>query len=81
MLTGVAAGTAQAGAAPACWVRGERADLELRASPFDSTAVALEPGVVKVCYSRPRKLGRPLMGRLVPVELEPDVDPGSGGAR
>lgn len=53
-------------AAPTCWVRGERADLELRASPFDSAAVALEPGVVKVCYSRPRKLGRPIMGRLVP---------------
>ena len=52
--------------APACWVRGERADLELRASPFDSAAVALEPGVVKVCYSRPRTLGRPIMGRLVP---------------
>lgn len=51
---------------PTCWVRGERADLELRASPYDSTAVALEPGTVKVCYSRPRKLGRPIMGRLVP---------------
>lgn len=51
---------------PGCWVRGERADLELRASPFDSTAVALDAGTVKVCYSRPRKLGRPLLGRLVP---------------
>lgn len=50
----------------ACWVRGERADLELRASPFDSTSVALAGGSVKVCYSRPRKLGRPLMGRLIP---------------
>ncbi len=54
------------GEATGCWVRGDRADLELRASPFDSTAVTLEPGVVKVCYSRPRKLGRPIMGRLVP---------------
>ncbi|HUG41255.1 MAG TPA: DUF2911 domain-containing protein [Longimicrobiales bacterium] len=51
---------------PECWVRGERADLELRASPFDSAAVALDDGVVKVCYSRPRQLGRPIMGRLVP---------------
>lgn len=51
---------------PGCWVRGERADLELRASPFDSASVALEPGTVKVCHSRPRKLGRPIMGRLVP---------------
>ena len=49
-----------------CWVRGERADLELRASPFDSAAVSLDAGDVKVCYSRPRKLGRPIMGRLVP---------------
>ena len=54
------------GEPPGCWIRGERADLELRASPFDSTALALDPGTVKVCYSRPRKLGRPLMGRLVP---------------
>jgi hypothetical protein len=49
-----------------CWVRGERADLELRASPFDSATVSLAAGDVKVCYSRPRKLGRPIMGRLVP---------------
>lgn len=52
-----------------CWVRGDRADLELRASPYDSTdstVVALAEGRVKVCYSRPRKLGRPIMGRLVP---------------
>lgn len=48
-----------------CWVRGDPIDLELRASPYDSTAVALEEGRVKVCYSRPRKLGRPIMGRLV----------------
>lgn len=51
---------------PGCWVRGERADLELRASPFDSTMAELAAGTVKVCYSRPRKLGRPIMGRLVP---------------
>jgi hypothetical protein len=50
----------------ACWVRGERADLELRASPFDSSTIRLNAGEVKVCYSRPRKLGRPVMGRLVP---------------
>jgi hypothetical protein len=28
--------------------------------------VSLEAGELKVCYSRPRKLGRPIMGRLVP---------------
>lgn len=53
-------------APPACWVSGERADLGLRASPYDSTTVVLADGPVKVCYSRPRKLGRPIMGRLVP---------------
>lgn len=51
---------------PGCWVQGDRADLELRASPFDSTQVQLNAGTVKVCYSRPRRLGRPIMGRLVP---------------
>lgn len=51
---------------PGCWVRGDRSNLELRASPYDSTAVALDAGRVKLCYSRPRKLGRPIMGRLVP---------------
>lgn len=50
----------------ACWVRGPRADLEIRASPFDSAAIDLSNGRVKVCYSRPRKLGRPIFGRLVP---------------
>lgn len=53
-------------AEPGCWVRGEYADLELRASPFDSTSVDLDEGVIKLCYSRPRKLDRPIMGRLVP---------------
>lgn len=52
--------------AASCWVRGDPGDLDLRASPFDSTRAVLEPGPVKVCYSRPRKLDRPVMGRLVP---------------
>lgn len=59
------AGAAQ-DAAPGCWVRGDPAGLELRASPYDSTEVALDGGRVKICYSRPRKLGRPIMGGLVP---------------
>lgn len=67
LQTGVQAGSAQElSSPPGCWVRDERADLELRASPFDSAAVVLDAGVVKVCYSRPRQLGRPIMGRLVP---------------
>lgn len=49
-----------------CWVQGPRSDLEIRASPFDSASVKLGDQIVKVCYSRPRKLGRPIMGRLVP---------------
>lgn len=47
---------------PECWVRGDRADLEFHASPYDSASVSLDAGTVKVCYSRPRKLGRPIMG-------------------
>lgn len=61
-----AAQAQQPSAGAGCWVRGERSDLELRASPYDSATVELDAGVVKVCYSRPRKLGRPIMGRLVP---------------
>ena len=49
-----------------CWIQGPRSDLEIRASPFDSASVKLGEQTVKVCYSRPRKLGRPIMGRLVP---------------
>jgi hypothetical protein len=67
LLAGAGAVSAQdEPASTDCWIRGEAADLELRASPFDSTSMALDPGVVKVCYGRPRKLGRPIMGRLVP---------------
>lgn len=58
--------TGAAQALPGCWVRGDPGDLEIRASPFDSTQVVLEGGTIKVCYSQPRKLGRPIMGRLVP---------------
>lgn len=51
---------------PPCWIRGDPADLEIRISPLDSATVALGGDTVKVCYSQPRKLGRPIMGRLVP---------------
>lgn len=53
-------------AAPGCWIRGDRAGLELRASPYDSAAVALAGGTAKICYSQPRMLGRRIMGGLVP---------------
>ena len=61
-----AAWSQQPGTSLECWVQGPRSDLEIRASPFDSTSIKLGDQTVKVCYSRPRKLGRPLMGRLVP---------------
>lgn len=51
---------------PHCWIRIDPADLELRISPLDSATVTLGGDTVKVCYSQPRKLGRPIMGRLVP---------------
>ncbi|MFW6193251.1 MAG: DUF2911 domain-containing protein [Gemmatimonadota bacterium] len=52
--------------ADGCWIRGDPADLELRISRLDSASVELGGETVKVCYSRPRKLDRPIMGRLVP---------------
>lgn len=60
------AGSPDTAAAPACWIRGDPGDLELRISRLDSAAVELAGETVKVCYSRPRKLDRPIMGRLVP---------------
>ena len=50
----------------ACWVDPKQPPLDLRASPFDSAMVKTDAGEIKVCYSRVRKLGRPIMGRLVP---------------
>ena len=63
---------------PACWVRGEYSDLELRASPFDSVSAAFGDGTVKLCYSRPRKLGRDPGGAGVGDRHEPR-DPALGG--
>lgn len=60
------ASSSRASAAPNCWIRGDPDDLELRISRLDSAAVEMAGKNVKVCYSRPRKLGRPIMGRLVP---------------
>src|SRR5690606_17905623 len=66
LLAGFAASVpAQEAPAPSCWIRPHQADLEIRASPFDSTSILLDGGEIKVCYSRPRMLGRPIMGRLV----------------
>lgn len=51
-----------------CWTRGEPAELAERASPLDSTSVALSAGAVKACYSSPQMRGREIMGGLVPFD-------------
>ncbi|MDP2530832.1 MAG: DUF2911 domain-containing protein [Candidatus Palauibacterales bacterium] len=53
-------------ASDGCWVRGSRADLGSRSSPLDSTSVTLRSGTVAVCYGRPSRRGRTVMGGLVP---------------
>lgn len=57
----------QASGASGCWVRGTRQAAARRASPLDSSVVALQGGVVKVCYGRPAMRGRKIMGGLVPL--------------
>lgn len=49
-----------------CWVRGDRARLVTRASPHDSTTLAVGSDTIIVCYARVAKRGRPIMGGLVP---------------
>jgi len=61
-----AAGDGSAPASPVCWPAGVPGDLAQRPSPFDSAVVALQPGPVKVCYSRPQMRGRVIIGGLVP---------------
>lgn len=53
-------------ATDACWLQGKTSELALRASPHDSASIAMDGGTVKVCYGRPRQIGRPIMGSLVP---------------
>jgi Protein of unknown function (DUF2911) len=50
----------------ACWLRGDASEVAGRASKHDSTAVTLDGGTVKVCYGRPQRRGRTIMGQLVP---------------
>ncbi|MFL5615151.1 MAG: DUF2911 domain-containing protein [Gemmatimonadaceae bacterium] len=49
-----------------CWIRGNASDLQARPSPLDSTSVALDAGTVKVCYGRPSRRGREVLGQLLP---------------
>jgi len=58
--------TSQAQAQDACWIRGNAANLAKRPSALDSATVALDGGTVKVCYGRPQRRGRTIMGALVP---------------
>jgi hypothetical protein len=44
------------------------APVEERASPYDSTLVALGDATAKVCYSRPAAKGRTVFGGLVPYD-------------
>lgn len=52
----------------ACWTTAEPAELAERASPLDSTSVALPSGTIKVCHGSPRMRGREIMGALVPFD-------------
>ena len=62
---------------PGCWMRDAKSEVALRASAFDSTSLALQSGEVKVCYSRPRMMGRPIMGTGLSLGL-PAVAPYRG---
>ena len=59
---------AKAGQAPTCTFGGSAEELAGRASPPDSSSVALSGGVLKLCYSSPRKRGREIFGGLVPFD-------------
>lgn len=58
--------TAQSDATQACWVRGTPERVAARPSILDSASVRLGTSTVKVCYGRPRKNDRQIMGGLVP---------------
>lgn len=51
--------------APACQFNASGEELTGRASPPDSSSVALGGHMLKICYSSPRKRGRDVFGGLV----------------
>ena len=53
---------AQAEMAQAALVCAPQADVEGRASPYDSVSMAVGDGMAKVCYSRPSLRGRTMIG-------------------
>lgn len=65
-LAAAGTGAQSAGADDGCWVQGDRSKLAARPSQLDSASIALDAGTVKVCYGRPQKRGRQIMGGLVP---------------
>jgi hypothetical protein len=58
--------SAQAASSDACFVRGAPDRVAARPSILDSASVQLGSANVKVCYGRPRKNERQIMGGLVP---------------
>src|SRR5688500_10357439 len=58
--------SAQSETTLACWVRGSPERLATRPSILDSASVQLGTSTVKICYGRPRKSDRQIMGGLVP---------------
>lgn len=60
-------GAAQPDSTQACWTRGTPERIAARPSILDSASVQLGTGTVKVCYGRPRKNDRQIMGGLVPL--------------
>ncbi len=66
LVAGEASGLSAQQAAEGCWVRGSRDGLARRPSPLDSASVSLAGGTVQVCYGRPSRRGREIMGGLVP---------------
>lgn len=58
--------SAQSDATQACWVRGTPERVAARPSILDSASVQLGASTLKVCYGRPRKNDRQIMGGLVP---------------
>lgn len=47
-----------------CWTNATPDELAERASPLDSASVALDAGLVKVCYGSPQMRGREIFGAL-----------------
>ena len=58
--------SAQSETSTACWARGTPERIAARPSILDSASVQLGSSNVKVCYGRPRKNDRQIMGGLVP---------------